>query len=84
MEYAIAAAIVVLCLGCAYFGYRIGVKNRQSVTVEKIVEKVDGVEKITQVTEQTEPVQKPEVDKESIQAQQNWQNYEPQFNGDKK
>lgn len=82
MEYVISAVIVVLCLGCAYFGYRMGVQNRESVTIEKITEKINGKIKVTQTTHKIDPKTEVEVDKETTEAQQNWMRYNSQFNGD--
>lgn len=88
MEYVLltaAAGAVFLCLFCAWFGYRLGLKNRETRTVQRVVE---GGKVVTETTTETmeraaQAAEAEPADGEQAIEQQfeNIRRYEPQFPG---
>jgi hypothetical protein len=77
MEWMIPTLTVVfLCLGCLYFGYRIGVKNREIRTVERVIENGKVVTHTEAETIQDPKPEKPKEGEVSPEKQmENWNNY---------
>jgi hypothetical protein len=80
MEYMIAAVLVVfLCLFCAWFGYKIGVKNREVKTV--VIKDGQVITQESVETSQINSVEPTEEEKAYVEQFENLKNFEAKYPG---